>query len=189
MILDAAKTLFAQNGYHHTNIDNICDQLEISRGTVYLYFNNRKDVFLAIVEEAMERLKASSARTKTRDKRSKDKAASFRDLAGVELTRTLEALFEDEPSIRILLQVAPGIHPEIDALLRQIDDLAVDRFTSFLRASQKDGLVDLDIDPRKIAVFTIGGAQKLVLDTVVKRGKKPDIASLAAESIRMSLGR
>ena len=46
MILQAALRIFAQHGYHKTSISDIIRQTELSRGTFYLYFQNKLELTL-----------------------------------------------------------------------------------------------------------------------------------------------
>src|SRR5688500_16273556 len=57
-ILAGAKRVFATRGYHDTNISHICDDLGIGRGTLYQYFESKRDVFGAIIEDLIERTRA-----------------------------------------------------------------------------------------------------------------------------------
>src|SRR5262245_8553766 len=61
-ILDGAKKVFAARGYHETNISHICDDLGIARGTLYQYFTSKRDVFAAIIDGLLERLRDVIAR-------------------------------------------------------------------------------------------------------------------------------
>src|SRR6185436_3566847 len=56
-ILEGAKRVFAARGYHETNISHICDDLGIARGTLYQYFRSKQDVFTAVIEELLERVR------------------------------------------------------------------------------------------------------------------------------------
>lgn len=52
-ILEAATKVFAEKGYDRTRMADIAEQAGITKGTIYLYFTNKEDVFRAItVEEA-----------------------------------------------------------------------------------------------------------------------------------------
>jgi AcrR family transcriptional regulator len=68
-ILDCAKRVFARRGYHDTNISHICDDLRIARGTLYQYFTSKKDVFVAIIEETLERVRNAVAAERSRPSR------------------------------------------------------------------------------------------------------------------------
>jgi AcrR family transcriptional regulator len=48
-LLDAALSLFAQHGYAQTRLDDVAAQAGVSKGTVYLYFSSKQDLFEAVV--------------------------------------------------------------------------------------------------------------------------------------------
>jgi AcrR family transcriptional regulator len=56
LILDAARTIFLQKGYHDTSIRNIAEKIEYSPGTIYLYFKEKDDIFHALHEEGFRKL-------------------------------------------------------------------------------------------------------------------------------------
>jgi AcrR family transcriptional regulator len=56
-ILDTAATIFAQQGYHDTEMQLIADALEIGKGTIYRYFPSKEDLFLKAVSRGMDRLR------------------------------------------------------------------------------------------------------------------------------------
>ena len=64
-ILDAAQELIAEQGYHGMRMDGVAEAAELSKGTLYLYFENKDalcaavatrllDVLLPFIEEALE---------------------------------------------------------------------------------------------------------------------------------------
>src|SRR5262249_37656789 len=63
-ILDAALRLFGRYGYRRTSIDDIANEAEIPKGTVYLGFKGRGEIFRAVCEglSAGVRDKAERAR-------------------------------------------------------------------------------------------------------------------------------
>lgn len=48
-LLDAALSLFAQYGYAQTRLDDVAALAGVSKGTVYLYFASKQDLFEAVV--------------------------------------------------------------------------------------------------------------------------------------------
>lgn len=48
-LLDAALSLFAQHGYSQTRLDDVAALAGVSKGTVYLYFASKQDLFEAVV--------------------------------------------------------------------------------------------------------------------------------------------
>ena len=51
IILDAAKNIFLEKGFHSTSLRNIADKIEYSPGTIYLYFKDKDEIFHALHEE------------------------------------------------------------------------------------------------------------------------------------------
>ena len=49
-IIQAAIESFAQTGFDKTKMEDIAKRLGLSKGTIYLYFNSKEDLFLAICE-------------------------------------------------------------------------------------------------------------------------------------------
>src|SRR5579885_1900078 len=52
-VLRHAKRIFARKGYHRTNVADIISRARIARGTFYLYFQNKKDLFEALLEQVL----------------------------------------------------------------------------------------------------------------------------------------
>lgn len=53
-IIHAAMESFGQTGYDKTKMDDIAKRLGLSKGTLYLYFKSKENLFLAICEHNME---------------------------------------------------------------------------------------------------------------------------------------
>jgi AcrR family transcriptional regulator len=56
-ILEAAKQVFADAGYHGASIHAIIERADIARGTFYLYFESKSAVFSSILDQAMADLR------------------------------------------------------------------------------------------------------------------------------------
>ncbi|MGV0794989.1 TetR/AcrR family transcriptional regulator [Mycolicibacterium sp. XJ1819] len=49
-IMDGALSLFDELGYHAVTMDNIAQRANLSRGTIYVHFQNKGEILRAIVE-------------------------------------------------------------------------------------------------------------------------------------------
>lgn len=49
-IIQASFELFCEKGYHNTNTTEIADKAGVSTGTVYSYFKDKKDIYVASFE-------------------------------------------------------------------------------------------------------------------------------------------
>ncbi|WP_053333413.1 TetR/AcrR family transcriptional regulator [Haliangium ochraceum] len=64
-ILDAAEAVFAERGFAQATMDDIAAAAELSKGTLYLYFKNKDDLFLSLsvrcISEVIDSLEAIAA--------------------------------------------------------------------------------------------------------------------------------
>jgi len=52
-ILDAALALFAEKGFAATRMDDIASRAGVTKGTIYLYFDSKEEVFKSLVRESI----------------------------------------------------------------------------------------------------------------------------------------
>ena len=55
-ILSAADKQFARQPYHEVLLEDIAADAEVAKGTLYLYFENKADLYLALIVESLEPL-------------------------------------------------------------------------------------------------------------------------------------
>jgi len=55
-ILEAALTLFNDNGYENTSIEQIARTAGVGKGTIYGYFETKKDIIKGFCEEEIEKI-------------------------------------------------------------------------------------------------------------------------------------
>jgi len=53
-ILDVALQLFNDIGYHETTLDEVAKQADIAKGTLYLYFKSKDDLFIQCMIDGSE---------------------------------------------------------------------------------------------------------------------------------------
>ena len=53
-ILDAARHLLVENGYHGLNMDRIAEKVQYSKGTVYNHFSCKEEVIIALAIENLQ---------------------------------------------------------------------------------------------------------------------------------------
>ncbi|MCA9216381.1 MAG: TetR/AcrR family transcriptional regulator [Planctomycetota bacterium] len=58
-ILKASIEVFAQQGFGGADVEVIADRAGVGKGTVYRYFGNKRDLFLATADAGMRMLEAS----------------------------------------------------------------------------------------------------------------------------------
>ncbi len=54
-ILNAAKVAFAEKGFDAALLQEIADRAKLAKGTLYLYFNSKEDLFLSLIEDELDK--------------------------------------------------------------------------------------------------------------------------------------
>lgn len=63
-LLEAAKRVLGAKGYHQTKISDIAAEADVGVGTFYLHYENKEALFLELVQETAQRLKATLDRAR-----------------------------------------------------------------------------------------------------------------------------
>jgi len=56
-ILNAARKVFARKGFAESIVDDIAAEAGIAKGTIYIYFASKKDIYNSLLHQDMEALK------------------------------------------------------------------------------------------------------------------------------------
>lgn len=56
-ILDAARKVFARKGFAESIVDDIAAEAGVAKGTIYIYFASKKDIYNSLLHNDMEILK------------------------------------------------------------------------------------------------------------------------------------
>jgi len=91
-IIDAARSVFARKGFTRSIIDEIAQEAEIAKGTVYLYFRSKKEIYRAVLDQDMEFVKKSTLERIDAAENLKDKIQAFA-LARLENAETRKEFF------------------------------------------------------------------------------------------------
>jgi AcrR family transcriptional regulator len=133
-IVLAGLKLFTQYGYRKTSIDDIANAAHVAKRTVYLHFENKAAVFLAILEYLGDQVRQRCAA-----------AESAGGTAVDRLTGLLDAYFGMAFELFSKSEHMPELQETFSMLARaRIGDLNTeyeDRLTRFLRSLQKTGAI------------------------------------------------
>ncbi len=182
-----AKGVFAERGYHVANVAHICEAARIGRGTLYQYFENKRDVLRAVVEDVVRRVAAVvEGRPKVAAIPGLGKAPPemIRAFCEGQLRELLEAVYRDEATLRLVLREARGTADGIvDELLARIDGFVLGAVEADIGAARAAGLIRAEVDPRLAALHIVGGVEKVVLAALAGDGSRRASGPLNLEGI------
>lgn len=156
-IADTAARLFAEKGYHQTAIADIARALSIGHGTVYRYFENKRDILDDILDDLAGRLLSAATVENAPD--AATTLAAYRGQVE-HFAREFWRLFDTDPAVRMLLRNADGVDPELSARVDEFVAAAARLVTGYLENGQARGFVDRGLDTeatgRAVLALVIG---------------------------------
>jgi AcrR family transcriptional regulator len=155
-VLRHAKRIFARKGYHRTNVADIISRAHIARGTFYLYFQNKKDLFQELLNQVLGEI-ASRIRRLRVGPGNPDPVQQLRDnLRGV-----LNFVLAERELTDILLNHSVGFDRDLDAQIRNFYERIADAIQRSLDLGIEMGLVR-ECDTRIAAYCILGGIKEVV---------------------------
>ncbi len=179
-ILQAAKLVFAERGYHAASINDIIKRAGIARGTFYLYFSSKDAVFESILDQAIEDLQSRIIGIDM-DSGAAPPAMQLHQ----NVTRVLEYVLSDRELIQLLLN--HGLPPESDLSLRV--DAFFDHVEALIERSLSYGMsmgLCRQCDPALTAAQILG-AIRGALRRLTRVQDNIDITPVATQMIDFAL--
>jgi AcrR family transcriptional regulator len=178
-VLQHAKRIFARKGYHRTNIADIVAKAQIARGTFYLYFQNKKDLFEELLEQVLGELRLRIQRLRIGPGEPEPVEQLRKNLI-----RVLNFLLAERELTDILLNHSTGFDRELDSRIREFYERVADQIQRSLDLGMQMRLVR-DCDTRAVAYCILGGIKEVVGQA--SRHRRRDISKLAEEILGFGL--
>jgi len=131
-LLDTARRVFSDRGYHKASVADIIDLAGVARGTFYRYFDSKRQVFEAVIERLMGEVTDAIAPI--------DISQNIQ-MQVIDNLRCLIQVLTDQRVGRLLFTQAVGIDAEGDAALRDFYTQATNRIQRALEDGQRLGIV------------------------------------------------
>ena len=176
-LLQAATWVFARKGYRRAAITDIIQRAGVARGTFYLYFAGKEQVFLAIVEDFHAKISAAVTTT------SEPPTLPMTDpeaLLRISFRRWLGLFAANRDATTVILKEASSIDPRFEKGFAELRRSAVDFFAARYRRFQELGFVRPSIRPVLMAHLLIGMFDEL-LNAFVLTDEGADLDVLATQ--------
>lgn len=76
-IIDASERVFFSKGYDNATMDDVAENAELSKGTLYLYFNSKEDIYHAIMFRGLVILREKFEEAASRQERGIDRVRAI----------------------------------------------------------------------------------------------------------------
>ena len=173
-ILTAAARLFATQRFHEARMDDIAASAEVGKGTLYRYFQDKDELYVALLERASDELMQRW-----------DEAAAAVQGARAQLIAVIDAIvqfFDEQPHLFDLIQHAEAMRRSDSAFpWQQTRDESVRRILTIFDEGKRTGEFHI-ANPDVAVLMLLGGIR-----SVMRFGKKPRPANLARIMVDMFL--
>ena len=147
-LLIAARAVFGKKGFHDASIEEIAEMAEVAKGTVYLYYKSKKDLYLEALRFGIESLVAEL-------KARADTSGTFLETLRV-LTHTKIVFFEENRDFFRIYYSELGKLPAHPAGITLVRDLYTEQAKVFERVV-REGIKrrevrNLDIEKTAFAI-------------------------------------
>jgi AcrR family transcriptional regulator len=182
-LLAAALRAFSKGGYHSTHVDHVIREAGVARGTFYLHFKSKHEVFAALVDRMLATF--LSARPVIPEPK-------VRTVADVEviLSNSYRAMFatfrEHRVPCRLLFEEAVGIDKGFAARLAQHFAVWHERVASTFSMFVKRRVArrDLDVD---VSVDLVLGMVERLTRVYLLPDREPDIERLVRAVVALEV--
>lgn len=178
-VLRHAKRIFARKGYHRTNVADIISRARIARGTFYLYFQNKKDLFEELLEQVLTELASRILRLRVGPE-SPDPVEQLR----ANLRRVVTYVLDERELTDILLNHSTGFDRDLDEKILNF----YDRIAALIQRSLDLGIemhLVRQSDTRAIAYCILGAIKEVV--GLLSRSAAADTDKLVEEVLDFGL--
>lgn len=151
-IIDAAETVFFSKGLGNATMDDVASAAELSKGTLYLYFNSKEQIYLAIIMRGFAIL----------DRLFKDSTNQATN--GLEKTRAIgrayQQFYNDYPDYfaGLMYYESNKFTPQQISELQDVCDVhqsehSLNQLVAAIEEGQSDGSIKKSIEPVKMALL------------------------------------
>ncbi|MEP2446500.1 MAG: TetR/AcrR family transcriptional regulator [Balneola sp.] len=171
-ILNAAITLIENQGFENTTMDEIAEEAELSKGTLYLYFNDKQTLHQAIKKRALQFL------------HDKFLIIIQKDLKGAELVNkmmiaSIELIHENVAFTKAMIRYEIKTDDDIreDSMVSDCTNIENELMMLTMRAIQigfQDGSINSPLDP-KILALQIGFQMRGMIQFSLTKCKQKDL--------------
>jgi AcrR family transcriptional regulator len=167
-ILQCAKKIFAaRGGYYETHIEEIIKEAKIGKGTFYQYFNNKEELFVAVLQTFLDEWEVHVTRNLSASQKS-DPVENIR----IFVMGTFEFFQKNQYLCNIYLCNGPGLNPVFEPSINQYEDRMLGYIVQFIEAAIASGVIRKDIDIEIAANIFLGAFLRLAYYHFVLKRKK-----------------
>jgi len=168
-ILRAGERIFARKGFHLTTLEEIARGANLAKGTIYLHFLNKRDLFISIIEKKLDIL------LRKIKEEVKEEGSPVEKIK--KITRVHLGFLEQNKNFFKILQSLSGEYKR--EMEKELTERVIKKNANYLELVQhliEEAIKKKQIKPldaRKLAVILVGIVHSLTINWISQGEKYP----------------
>jgi len=164
-IIDTAKEMFIDKGFQSTHIGQVCEKLNIARGTVYQYFSNKKEILYALLDSVVEKIEDVLDQDDLKDflNANPDLDPVITFITG-RISSSIEMILSEPIVIKLIFKDIIGIDAEVVNRVNISVDSIKNIIAQEVGELQKRGIFKESLNKNITASMLVGGIMLIVYE-------------------------
>jgi AcrR family transcriptional regulator len=188
-VLEVAAQVFAQKGYRLANVSDIIEGAGIGRGTFYLYFSSKRDVFLDLIERYFEGFAAVLQENKgLLDESIKKGGPELLQTWRGNIVRILAYHRDNSDLSSVVYREALGRDEDFSERVEELSNFAREQLSKEFKLLQERGLIR-EADIGVVTTMVMGTIIYVIMEHLIagSKGGKRSMEDLADEMLAYHL--
>ncbi len=127
-IIETAIKIFARKGFFQTTVDDIARSAKVAKGTLYLYFKDKSDIYISIIESQLNSALSALQAINKKNLKSSEKLSSIAEdwlLHSVEFHRFFPVISMENinQALSIMKKIKPRVFPIITKIIFAVTEI------------------------------------------------------------------
>ncbi|MBP3951775.1 TetR/AcrR family transcriptional regulator [Bacillus suaedae] len=144
-LLEAGQETFLENGFQKTTIAQIIKKANTGYGTAYVYFKNKDELFMILMDDLMNRF-YEVAEIPFKPQSKNEALELIKNQVHLFLTLAVE-----EKNMMMIVKEAIGVSADIDQAWYKIRERFINRISIDIAYAQENDLAKKNLDPSLVA--------------------------------------
>lgn len=151
MILSAAESVFSKKGLKAATLDEVAETAELSKGTIYIYFKSKEDLFFSLLTNGLHLL------YETLDNPGLEELGAQEAI--VKMGELYYRFSEQQPHYFMLFNLTERVDSSAEissavfAELQKVNEKIFDLVARYIKRGVDEGVFRSDIDPKEAAIL------------------------------------
>jgi AcrR family transcriptional regulator len=180
-LIDAAKDLFSDKGYHATTVDDITRAAGVAKGTFYLYFGEKREVYYEVIRSFMELVKDIGGSVATDD----NEPLHFFARAEAAALELMKIYLENSKLARLAYRESMGMDSKLEEMIRDFYRELAELEARNIQLGMDLGIIR-PVHPLLTAYAHIGLVERVLMAMVDSPEDFPEPEELVRQTMRLA---